>query len=398
MPTRGRPITGHNREELDHTRTVVPEEHRRRPPRPAAPVTVVHPDGTRETVSQEEFDLRRENARRNKKRLPRSARGSTRGSEEARSGATSDSTRNNLDHAVLPSVPMSTQEESTVTSTSVVLEDEHAQSAETAIQSRRYRTTEDYLYIDALKVDLSYHRAFDRAHAKKMLAEAGGEYVDEVGRYILASRRTDGDYIIVGLHRAQLAKLAGRELIPAVIVHGITLAQEAELARIESARRKESPLDQFRQEFIAGHDEAIAIVNVVERNRSRIYMGSSRKGSHTKAFDAVNTLRAIYRIDKGKTLDEALSILREAYGEVPTDAATLRGLSDFLSHKDHRKIGIDRKRLVESLARDGYKSHTVTARDLKPIDSPRRVGHLRAFVDSYNHGRRKARLPQPWKG
>lgn len=181
------------------------------------------------------------------------------------------------------------------------------------IRSRLYRTTQDYLPIAELKIDVSYHRAYNEQKAVKLLKESGGRYLEEVAGLLLVSKRNDGTYyIIAGLHRAKIAEMAGEELVPCTILHGVSIPEEAELARVEAGRNKESSIDQFRQEYVAGRGEVTAIVRICRKNGIDVEMRMGRAGSGMHAFDGVQTLRTVYRMDEGKTLDR---ILRSGLGQ-----------------------------------------------------------------------------------
>lgn len=58
---------------------------------------------------------------------------------------------------------------------------------------------------------------------------------------------------------------------------------------------------------------------------------------------------------------------------------------------------VDDDILAASLKRDGYITLCAFASDLKPRESPMRVGFMRAVAERYSTGRRTNRLSMPWR-
>lgn len=233
-----------------------------------------------------------------------------------------------------------------------------AAATKTASQKKagELHATSKIMEVDLAKlhVDLSYQREPSRDLADR-IADDWDEVASEL---ILVSDRgprpdttkvTGGLFIVNGQHRTLAAKSLGLEFIWARIIN---LRKEANPAAVEASfrlktnvRLSDRPLERFKAQLIAGNEESKEIVKILARFDTEI------NAVPTSEFgvNCVSTVESIYRYDEGALLDDMLSIVKEAYGEIRgrhASAALFRGIAWFI---EVHSADIDRSRLISKL-------------------------------------------------
>lgn len=175
--------------------------------------------------------------------------------------------------------------------------------------------------------------------------------LDAIGVPVV-SRRADGSVVTLdGQHRFEALRQAGfGDAAVTVIEHtGLTLEQEARLFKLLNNTKHPSVLDLFRIAVTEGDENALAINLIIERNHF------TTEPSHPHSLAAIRTAETIYGLDKGTTLDRALTVANEVWGSTRFAVHTtiLGGLGGVL-FRYAGSIRLDR--LVTKLKKDAESS------------------------------------------
>lgn len=118
-----------------------------------------------------------------------------------------------------------------------------------------------WLPVDRLSVDDAYQRSLNTPRSKKLIARIAEHFRWASFQAILATPAgADAWLIIDGQHRVAAARQVGLSLVPAVIIHGVTVADQA--AAFVTANRDRVPVsaqELFHARLAAG-DEAARLV------------------------------------------------------------------------------------------------------------------------------------------
>jgi len=167
--------------------------------------------------------------------------------------------------------------------------------------------------------DERVQRALRPMHINRLRADFDIEAIGAV----LASERKDGSkHLIDGGHRVtvMIEEGLGHELVPAVVYHGLTLAEEARLFLRCNYRASVEPLEKFRLSVASEDPESMYIAQLLEEADFSIHKDSGHTGS--RAFYAIHTLQSVYRggSENGaeahpEVVRDLLRIIMEAWGE-----------------------------------------------------------------------------------
>jgi hypothetical protein len=220
---------------------------------------------------------------------------------------------------------------------------------------------------------------------------------DAAGQYLgLDVHANDGTvYIIDGQHRVLALMQHGfDEWRVKVEIHECDSdARASELFLRFNARSTVSAYDTFENEVEACFDTAVGVVKVAKRYGLKVDRQSG--DGHVAC---VTTLKSIYEIDEGVTLNDSLEILSTAYGRVASayEGKLPEGLAIVVSKNNGN---INTPTLVKKLSKypGGASGILGDAKGLKKIRRSS-VGRCVAetIVEAYNMGRRDVhRLPLP---
>lgn len=254
-----------------------------------------------------------------------------------------------------------------------------AAAAERALPADFHATSKiENVKVEDLKVDRSYQRELSIP-----LVETIKNNWDEVAsELVLVSRREDGSlHIINGQHRTAAARLLNLKKIPARVIDGLTVEQEAALRLKTNVRLTDRPLERFRAQVAAGDEQSIAIVNILEKFDTQVNLTPSQE----EGINAISTVETLYEWDDGYTLKEALTYLRATYGRVGGKYATatlIQGTAWFLSkHEEEANI----ERLSELQKGLGIGALNQRARVMQStLGGTLWLNLYRALVDLYN--------------
>lgn len=213
------------------------------------------------------------------------------------------------------------------------------------------------------------------------LTVEGETYVLEPGIYVI-----DGQHRVISLCRHGFGDWKVRvELHP----EAVDVARASALFLRLNARATVAAFDMFKNQVQEGNPDAVGAQALVEK------IGMSvRRQKKDGQVACVSALKRLYAIDEGKTLEEVLMIVREAYGKATSayEAVILDGLAIVVSTHNGT---IDRPTLIKKLAKypAGASGIIGDARGLKKV---RRTSMSycvsETIVEMYNQGRRSGRL------
>jgi hypothetical protein len=215
---------------------------------------------------------------------------------------------------------------------------------------------------------------------------------DAIGVLCL-SQREDGSLAVVdGQHRRELLIAVGQggEPTSSEVFYGLSLAEEAALFAERNRKENVSAIDKFRARLIAGEQQALDMMRILERNGWVLGTRSQKSGN----FHAVVKLEKTFNRSP-RAAEQAVSTLTRAWGHDPAavDGMLVEGLGMvFARYVDQ----IDVDNLVEKLAGFGGGPRKVLgdARGLQPMiggSVGRSVGEK--IIDIYNVGKRTTALP-----
>jgi len=208
-------------------------------------------------------------------------------------------------------------------------------------------TLEGHLVKDYVR-DERVNRVMSPARVAKIRANLNLEGIG----FFIVSERENGELIILdGAHRstALSEEGLGEMEIPALVHHGLTMAQEAQLFLIYNDRLAVDILERFRIQVAAKDPEAIVLDREI---RAAGFLAD--KFSRNKIM-AIKALQTLYRGGSAsgreahlKTLRETLRVINEAWGtEGTATKQTINGIGSlFLNHEDE----VDTERLISALA------------------------------------------------
>lgn len=232
--------------------------------------------------------------------------------------------------------------------------------------------------IDVLEIEQSYQRDIVSDHADKIARNWNPLALG----VLIASLRADGKlWLIDGQHRAIAARLNGVATLMVQVFQGLTLAEEAALRLLFNRRMTDKPNERFRAQLIAGNQESIEIQRICSEFDTRVNLSPDVK----RGINAVSAVESLYRRDNGMLLTRVFEFIRETFGEVHGDKATvalLKGVGQLL---DKHSGKFDRARMVERLRLEGVASIMRKAANHRVVHGgPMHQNAYRAMIEIYN--------------
>lgn len=133
---------------------------------------------------------------------------------------------------------------------------------------------------------------------------------------LLVSRREDGTYYVIdGQQRLAALRRIGWTHAPCVVVHGLTVQDEARMFyQLDTQRHKLNAMDLFRAKVTAEDEEALRVLSIINETGWQVDLNSqtwwTAKPDYIRAVDACALSMRRYG---EHTLRVALSTLREAW-------------------------------------------------------------------------------------
>lgn len=162
------------------------------------------------------------------------------------------------------------------------------------------------LPVNILKVDESYQKPLSNAHVKKITKDF--DYMG-VGQ-IHVSKRANGTYwVFDGQHRTAAYRELGITDINAIVYEGLNIEEESKGYVYYNNTMKQTQLQKFKAELVAGVPEALEITRIVDS--VGLGVDVDRRGDPIRA---VGALRTIYFKYGESDLKRTLKILKEGFG------------------------------------------------------------------------------------
>lgn len=197
--------------------------------------------------------------------------------------------------------------------------------------------------------DPEYQRDLDIARVERY-AKAG--FDKQLFQPLVVSRRQDGTLAVVdGAHRQALVKMLGwgpYDLIPCVVVSGLTGAQEASLfVQLQRKRTNLLSYDLFKGDLASGDPEAVGLQVVLAGRGLRAV---SKNSAAPDGMRAIGAARATFRHNGAGLLDDVLQVGLTSW---PHDlihglsAPTIDALTAFIVTHASRGVVVDIPRLIK---------------------------------------------------
>jgi len=136
-------------------------------------------------------------------------------------------------------------------------------------------------------------------------------------------------FVTDGWHRVCAAKERGLKSIPAVIVEGTTIKDEAKMFARQSENHKNiSQFHKFQAHAVAERDEELGIATILSDHQLKVGPSAT---SALNQIGAISTLRTIYRRSP-ELLNDTLSLILTVWpkSKAGLEDKFLKGVSDFL--------------------------------------------------------------------
>lgn len=238
--------------------------------------------------------------------------------------------------------------------------------------------------VDELEVCPVYQRPVHHTLSKLI----GNRFDPLLAGTIVVSVRNGRNYVVDGQQRTSGARLAGRQELAALVVHGLTLDQEAELfLALNDVRVGVRAIDKFRAAHTAGANWALEIATLVYERNGRIAGLTENAASGVHCVEAMKTTYQRYGADG---LGWILDVIVDAFDELNENTTTspvIRGLLwVYAAHSDE----IDRGKLAAKMREVGILTLTADAKQYASVSSSKQgasKGMYLALVGAYNKGR-----------
>ena len=194
--------------------------------------------------------------------------------------------------------------------------------------------------LDKLVVDKRYQRELTDSRVDQIVNNFDANLLDPIS----VSERNGKYAVYDGQTRTAAFKKMGRKTIPAIVRTNLTPAQEANLFVEQRRRANIKPLDRFRGQLFAGHEEAVELeATVRDAGFSIGYRGS--RVIDGKTISAVAKLETSAEQYGYENLKEALTLMGEIWsGDASiVDGALIQGITRFYKDYSHRLGGSHRK-------------------------------------------------------
>lgn len=198
-------------------------------------------------------------------------------------------------------------------------------------QVREEQITIETLPLSSLNVDITYQRSCS-PYKVRMIRD---HFDRNACGVIIVSQRTDGRYFVVdGQHRVEAMRKRAMEQTPCQVMHGLTVAQEAEIfIDCNTVRKTPEALDVFKARLMAKEPVAEVIQTIVERHGLHIQLNDGHRGGtrHIDGIWAVGALETIYKRGKEELLDTVLTLILRSWPDtsMALEAKVLLGVMHF---------------------------------------------------------------------
>lgn len=243
-----------------------------------------------------------------------------------------------------------------------------------------------------LRTDRSYQREIKQ----DLIQTIRNNWHDIAAGAIILSRRKDGSlWIVDGQHRVAAAQMLKMTRLPAIIIEGLTIEQEAEL-RIElTTRKSDTPGEKFKARLVANEPKALSILEIASSLDVKIAL-DRQKGDSVNALSA---LEYIWDVDKGVTLKTILKIIKDARGVVNQETASRTNLLMLKWFMEHHVNEMERKRLLYVLRMSAAAIIAKAEENKVHLGGALWVNQYRVLIDLYNEGQPEAtKLTEKLKG
>lgn len=194
-----------------------------------------------------------------------------------------------------------------------------------------------------LKIEKRYQR---RPNENRWKAMARAFDLRLIGAIVVSFR--DGVYYCVtGQHRMLAARHAGVATLPAVILYGLTVEDEAAIFEKNATTTKAiAPIDVHRARLASRDLAAIAVDKIIRKHGHVFASGGGRANT-------LAAVRACYKLHEMNVLDDVLSVINVAwkredgYVNGSLKGGVMRAIGEFLQRFPHA----DRSRLADAMSR-----------------------------------------------
>ncbi len=258
------------------------------------------------------------------------------------------------------------------------------------------QTTIEWLPISEILVDVTYQRPLSPNKVRQIVSNYNKNAIGT----LQVSQRGDGQfYVMDGQHRHAAMKKLGIIHAECRVIHGLSLAQEADIfIKCNANTKTPEAIDLFRARLIRQEPIVIAIMNVVEKCGLFIQFrpeGGGTGGTHKRpptAIWAVNALETIYTRGKEALLEELLTLAKLCWPDNGDafQSKVILGIADFYMKYRGRYLRQDfitkmnGKELKSLLRRAQYHSENGGGAFPKTFS--------KALQEEYDKGRRNRRL------
>lgn len=123
----------------------------------------------------------------------------------------------------------------------------------------------EWIGVGQLAVDNSYQRSTEAKDSRKHIRAIAERWDWRLCAPLTVSRREDGLFVIDGQHRLEAARMRGDiPHLPCTIARFSSIAEEAGcFVSVNMARKRTTPLDNFRASLASGCEDAIAVQRLI---------------------------------------------------------------------------------------------------------------------------------------
>lgn len=232
-------------------------------------------------------------------------------------------------------------------------------------------------------VDYSYQKPLSMTHANNIARDYDPMGVGQIH----VSKREDGTYYTFdGQHRLKAHTIKNIKVIDCIVYEGLTIEEEAKGYVFYNDTMKQSQLQRFKAELLAGVPSTIEIDTIVKSVGLKVDYDFSGE-----AIRAVGSIKSIYEKEGAERLENVLVLLKEVYGEGQSvyKAFVLNGLNSFFNEFEQSE-NYDMDWFKRNLKRQGLEKLLVESNALHSIrKSTKKEATKMALVELYNHNKRR---------
>lgn len=188
------------------------------------------------------------------------------------------------------------------------------------------------LPVSFLDVDNSYQKPLSMAHVRKIIKD-----FDPMGLgQIHVSKRSDGTYwVFDGQHRTAACRELNIKKIDCIVYEGLTIEEESKGYVYYNNTMKQTQLQKFKAELLAGVPEAHEINSIAQS--AGLGIDYERNG---EAIKAVGALKDIYFKRGAKELKDTLTTLGRSFGtnKHAYQAYVIKGVHKFINDYQNNSV------------------------------------------------------------